>query len=108
MIYATPVQVRRRPIVMHAMRFDGSPENAKTIVDWIESCDGTARYYEENDDRFAFLSIDLTKGGAHFASVGAWIVQSIHGEFYPVDPDIFAETYELVSQTYELWPGVST
>lgn len=32
------------------------------------------------------------------ASTGDWIVRGIHGEHYPVKPDIFAATYKEVTE----------
>ena len=29
---------------------------------------------------------------------GDWIVKGVKGEFYPVKPDIFKQTYELVAE----------
>ena len=31
------------------------------------------------------------------ASPGDWIIKGVNGEFYPCKPDIFAATYERVS-----------
>ncbi len=44
------------------------------------------------------LSIETLEGNM-VANVGDWIVKGIKGEFYPVKPDIFAESYELVKET---------
>jgi hypothetical protein len=35
-----------------------------------------------------------TLEGTLAASPGDWIVRGVKGEFYPVKPDIFNETYE--------------
>jgi hypothetical protein len=35
-----------------------------------------------------------TLEGTMIASPGDWIVKGIHGEKYPVKPDIFQKTYE--------------
>jgi hypothetical protein len=39
-----------------------------------------------------------TLEGAMHASPGDWIIRGVQGEFYPCKPDIFAATYEPVSQ----------
>lgn len=33
---------------------------------------------------------------ANVATEGDWIIKGVQGEFYPIKPDIFEETYELV------------
>jgi hypothetical protein len=40
--------------------------------------------------------IDTLEGG-HIVCPGDWIVTGVHGERYPVKPDIFDKTYERVS-----------
>lgn len=35
----------------------------------------------------------------HIASVGDWIAKGVEGECWPIKPDIFAKTYELVEET---------
>ncbi|MGV9891692.1 hypothetical protein [Streptomyces sp. NPDC003395] len=42
--------------------------------------------------------IDTLEGG-HTVCPGDWIVTGIHGEHYPVKPDIFQATYEPVEET---------
>lgn len=31
------------------------------------------------------------------ADIGDWIIRGVNGEFYPCEPDIFAATYEVVT-----------
>ena len=38
-----------------------------------------------------------TLEGRHSVSDGDWIITGIQGEKYPCKPDIFAQTYEMVS-----------
>lgn len=93
--YATPVKVRKRPVVVHAMRFYGGAENAMSIVDWITSCDGHAAWYGPTETRAELLQIETLEGVMR-ARVDDWIVCGTHGEFYPVKPDIFVKTYEVM------------
>lgn len=37
-----------------------------------------------------------TLEGDHHASVGDYIIRGVRGEYYPIKPDIFKETYEIV------------
>ncbi len=37
-----------------------------------------------------------TLEGNHIVCPGDWIIRGIHGEYYPVKPDIFVQTYEPV------------
>jgi hypothetical protein len=47
--------------------------------------------YQVHEDRY----IDTLEGRMH-AAPGDWIVTGVHGEQYPVKPDIFEKTYEPV------------
>jgi hypothetical protein len=47
--------------------------------------------YQVHED----LYIETLEGRMH-ASPGDWIVVGVHGERYPVKPDIFEKTYEPV------------
>jgi hypothetical protein len=38
----------------------------------------------------------LTLEGMHIVCPGDWIIKGIRGEYYPVKPEIFRETYERV------------
>jgi len=41
----------------------------------------------------------LTLEGNHVASKGDYIVRGVQGEYYPVKPDIFERTYDLVEES---------
>ena len=43
------------------------------------------------------LDITTLDGRMH-ASIGDWIITSVHGEQYPCKPDIFEKTYERVEE----------
>jgi len=38
-----------------------------------------------------------TLEGDHLAKHGDWIIKGIAGEFYPCKPDIFEQTYDVIS-----------
>ncbi|MGO3824794.1 MULTISPECIES: hypothetical protein [Lactococcus] len=42
-----------------------------------------------------------TLEGEMKAEVGDWIVTGVHGEQYPVKPDIFKETYTIMKEVNE-------
>jgi len=94
----------KRPVMVEAQRWDGSPESAHEIMEWAASF-GMVTPPEHPDDtprgavsvRFsgdvAYLSV-VTLEGTMRATPGDWVVRGVRGEFYPVKPDIFAETYD--------------
>lgn len=95
---------RKKPVEIEAVRWDGTAETATSIVNWMVTHNGTARYTCSNPDRCAehdgdtphHIAIDTLEGTMR-ADLGDWIIRGIKGEFYPCKPDIFEATYEAVT-----------
>lgn len=88
-------QFRKKPVVIEAMQWDGSPHGASQIVQWSGGKVST-RVLGVTDDRKA-LNVGMfveTLEGVMRAGDGDWIIRGVKGEFYPCKPDIFAATYE--------------
>lgn len=101
---------RKKPVVIEAVQFDGSPESGAAIVDWAQSHEvqevafhpfladhfkGDPKVYVAHPDPYMRIK---TLEGVMTASVGDWIIRGVQGEFYPCKPDIFAATYEPVRE----------
>jgi hypothetical protein len=99
-----PRRFRKKPVVIEAIRWEGTAATATPIIDWMLSHGGTARFHEPESlgDGLADwvsmhrLAID-TLEGTMWAVPGDWIIRGVKGEFYPCKPDIFEATYEVVS-----------
>ena len=101
---STPRKYRKKPVVIEAMRFAGTPIEAIEVYRWIE--ENTAGSYDTNDPSGEVpdsgVSIDASTGflviatleGEMLAKLGDWIIRGVAGEFYPCKPEIFAATYE--------------
>lgn len=89
---------RKRPVEIEARQWDGTPQAADPIIDWILTAGSTARYSCNGDtctpDAHT-IAIDTLEGTMH-ASPGDWIIRGVQDEFYPCKPDIFTATYEPV------------
>ncbi len=83
---------RKKPVEVEAMKFTG--ENYKEIRDWTGGTkDRTVALDSKNDG----LRVKIrTLEGTMEAKEGDYIVKGVKGEFYPVKPEIFHETYEQV------------
>ena len=78
------MKVRKKPVEVEAWQNSddtGWPE-------WMNSAD-IGRGYGGS----IFIN---TLEGVMKAEPGDWIIKGVRGEFYPVKPDIFAETYEVI------------
>lgn len=87
-----PKRYVKLPVVIEAIEFTGERENGEAIIKWL-AVNGTemADYWVPVDD-VPFLIIPTLEGRMR-ADVGDFIVQGVSGEFYPVKPYIFAQTY---------------
>ena len=88
---------RKKPVVIEAMQFLGTWENAKPILNWIEESkpiDRSGPRWADRDGGVVLLINTLE--GEMSANPGDWIIKGVKGEFYPCKPDIFTATYEEV------------
>jgi hypothetical protein len=85
---------RKLPVVIDAMEFTDLDSYLR-IVKWMKASGDT--HALANEVRYTTpIMLIQTLEGTMAANPGDWIVRGVHGEFYPVKPDIFAATYEPV------------
>jgi hypothetical protein len=97
---------KKKPVVVEACQFNGSPESATEIYEWATSANldldrlGSPVKTWVNISQFGEpdnLPVEIwveTLEGTMTASVGDWIIRGTAGEFYPCKPDIFAALYD--------------
>ena len=92
---------RKKPVVIEAMHYTGA-----NVLDalaftgkhpsWDKWFTSDAQYEAHVcADRGAFKIVTLE--GTMEAMPGDWIIKGVKGEFYPIKSEIFAQTYEEVS-----------
>lgn len=85
-----PKTYRKKPVEIQAMKFNGA--NSNDVARFVgEEDDGIP--YSETCDYFEIETLE----GTMTADIGDYVIQGIAGEFYPCKPDIFAATYEEVT-----------
>lgn len=84
------MRYRKKPIEVEAWQV-GSDEPKP---EWLESAmgDGVAKPYRDG-----YWWVIKTLEGDHRANDGDYIIQGVKDELYPCKPDIFEQTYEVVS-----------
>lgn len=82
-------QYRKKPVVVEAIQWNG--ENEVEVSRLMNEKTFSVQYPENTITIFTFE-------GEMTANLGDWIIKGVKGEFYPVKPDIFKETYDLVSE----------
>ena len=78
---------RKKPVVIEAVQFTlHSIEEVEKLVggDMGENAQGE--------------QVIATLEGAMRVSLNDWVIKGVKGEFYPCKPDIFAATYEAVTE----------
>lgn len=77
---------RKRPVVIEATQWFKDGDHPAVVM--FSHSDG----YQPGD----WHPVVPTLEGPMRVTPGDWIITGVKGEFYPVKPDIFAETYEAV------------
>lgn len=87
---------RKKPVVIEAIQFDGTPERATEIIDWVIAGGHTAKMESLAcaGDVPPWGVFIYTLEGTMAAGRDDWVIRGVQGEFYPCKPDIFAATYE--------------
>lgn len=83
-------QYRKRPVTVRAVKWTG--DNFDEIREFVK---GQPLTLYKNDFGFIRLLIETLEGDM-YVEVGDYIIQGVHGEYYPCKPDIFSETYEVI------------
>lgn len=85
---------RKKPVVIEATQY--FPDNTTDIVGLIYTLGEDGVDYGSG---IPGVSVSIkTLEGRMKVSVGDWIITGVNGEIYPCKPDIFAKTYEPVSE----------
>ena len=80
---------RKRPVVIDAIQWDGTPATHFAIND--RSFSGDAEVEWQDDGASLFIP---TLEGIMEAKKGDWVIRGIAGEVYPCKPAIFNASYE--------------
>jgi hypothetical protein len=81
---------RKMPVVIEAMQL--TPLNLRAVVNWVGSAVHSGGMTKDQ----VWLKIRTLEGTIK-ASERDWIIRGVQGEFYPCKPDVFAATYEAVT-----------
>lgn len=87
------MKFRKKPVVIEAIQFDGTPGGAVAVFDVFDIPGG--KFDPSGNMERGNITIP-TLEGVVTASRGDWIIRGVKGEYYPCKPDIFEATYEPV------------
>ena len=86
---------RKKPVVIEALKYDGSDDNVNKLCNWIDENDKYGEIFINFGVKPPIVSIKTLEGKMN-VSIGDYIIKGVNGEFYPCKPDIFEKTYEEV------------
>jgi hypothetical protein len=103
---------RKKPVTIQATRWDGSQDEAREIVEWINGLSGDAHVRdrgwmeEQGIDVAQFIGVEnlthsisiATLEGDMFVLPGDWVIRGLAGEFYPCKNEIFEQSYTSVGR----------
>ena len=87
------MKFRKKPVVIEAVRFDGTPESLAEIIDMAKE---SGCVIEETLGGGALMIHTLE--GLMTCLSGEWVIRGVAGELYPCNADIFEATYEPVDE----------
>lgn len=100
---------KKKPVIIEAIQWNGKNlvdvsaflynKTRKEALKEINSSDISYKIWDDYESIIIRegLTIDTLEGKIK-ADIGDYIIKGINGEFYPCKPDIFAKTYEEVTE----------
>ena len=87
------MKFRKKPVVIEAYRLPSAGEDVPhSFYEWVDEV-GFSQWESDHDEGLLIKTLE----GVMRADPCDWIIKGVAGEFYPCKPDIFAATYEPVS-----------
>jgi len=74
---------RKKPVVVEAMRFTGTPQSYNDLLDFMRAL-----------HVFDFQPVIDTLEGRMTVGVGDWVIRGVTGEFYPCKHEVFIQSYD--------------
>lgn len=89
------MKYRKKPVEIEAIQYTG--DNGWEINNWSNGNVYESPVLEptEDDSTGKYVQVN-TLEGVMIGRVGWFIIRGIKGEYYPCDPDIFEQTYDIV------------
>lgn len=100
---------RKKPVTIEAIQWDGKNlvdvsaflcnQTRKEALEEINSSYISQKKWDDYESLVLGDGLDIdTLEGSMKANIGDYIIKGVNGEFYPCKPNIFAKTYEEVTE----------
>lgn len=90
------MKFRKKPVVIEAFQYTKSLKNFQEeshLPQWAKTAYENGKIYYKDEDSNLYIS---TLEGEMRVRINDYIIQGVHGEIYPCEPNIFYKTYEQV------------
>lgn len=84
-------KAKKKPVEIEFIQFTDI-ESAEEIVEWIGDYNSLLVTSDKHSPHITIMTLE----GPMIANINDYIIKGVHGEFYPVKPDIFEKTYDFI------------
>ena len=91
------MKFRKKPIVIEAIQYTGTPESNREIIDWTRGSATPAYMDKHPQDGGLMLSVNTLEGSLWVTPMD-YIIKGALGEFYPCKPAHFEATYDKIEE----------
>lgn len=84
-------KARKKPVEIEYMQYTDT-ESAEKIVEWVGDYNSLLVVSDRHIPHITIMTLE----GPMIADINDYIIKGVEGEFYPVKPDIFKKTYEVL------------
>lgn len=85
----------KKPVTIHWFRWNGHSEShIHELEAWIESLGGN--FKDTIELRGSAMLVKTLEGNSYDVPTGYIIIRGVKGEFYPCEPGIFNDTYDIL------------
>lgn len=84
-------KAKKKPVEIEFIQFTDI-ESAEEIVEWIGDYNSLLVISGRSNPHITIMTLE----GPMIADVNDYVIKGVHGEFFPVKPDIFEKTYDFI------------
>lgn len=95
---SAPQKFRKRPVVIEAVQWTGDNVSDVRVLTGPAHFDAVDPEDRGDDPDITAQVLDVLHSTWVGVKTGQWVIKGVKGEFYPIDPDVLAETYEAVTE----------
>lgn len=84
-------KARKKPVEIEFIQYTDI-ESAEEIAEWIGDYNSLLFKSDKHNPSIMIMTLE----GPMIADLNDYVIKGVNGEFYPVKPDIFKKTYDIL------------